>query len=251
MNLAAGASVVASGGGVVQLSGRAAGPGVGVFVGGDLNALGGGRVVVGDGLDDSAQIAFANTSHLVADGGTIVLRPRLNVLTLDTTNLSSLSIRNGGVLTLGGNADLVINRDVDQSGAWVLDNQSGNTLRITGPSQDTTAGLTLRAEAGLIRYEVDTINLGLDQTAGTLGVDLRGGTIDINNGAAGKTFTYSPGYVVTGWGQLGTSAVNQTHVIAAGGATFYASAGGAWGGVEYRRRVQRGGREQGGVSDRG
>lgn len=222
VTLAAGSAASASGG-VIQLFGRAASPGIGVFVAGDLTAQAGGKIEVGDGLDDSAQIAFANTAHLTADGGTIVLRPRTAALTLDTSILSSLTIRNGGVLALAGNADLVINRDIDQAGAWTIANQSANLLRIAANGQDTTAGLKLRAESGLIRYETDSINLGDDQTAGTLGVELRGGTVDINNSTPGKTFTYSPGFTVSGWGQLGTSAVNQTHVIPLGGAAFYAN----------------------------
>lgn len=222
VTLAAGSAASASGG-AIQLFGRAPSPGIGVFIAGDLTAQAGGKIEVGDGQDDSAQIAFANTAHLTADSGTIVLRPRQASLTLDPSNLSSLSIRNGGVLALNGNADLVINRDIDQAGSWIIANQSTNLLRIAANSQDTTAGLTLRAENGLIRYETDSINLGNDQVAGTLNVDLRGGTIDINNAAPGKTFTYSPGYTVSGWGQLGTSAINQTHVIPLGGAAFYAN----------------------------
>jgi autotransporter-associated beta strand protein len=230
VTLSAGSTASAAGG-TIALFGRASNPGVGVLIAGDLIAQVGGRIEVGDGLDDSAQIAFASSAHLSADGGTIVLRPRLTPLTLDGSNLNSLSLRNGGVLALAGNADLVINRDIDQSGAWVLANQSVNTLRIAGGSQDTTAGLTLRAENGLIRFESDAINLGANEAAGMLAVDLRGGTIDINNAAAGKTFTYMPGYTVSGWGQLGTSAINQMHVIPAGGATFYASAPAALGGM--------------------
>jgi len=228
VTLGASSSVQALGAGVVQIGGRAATagvPGVGVTVAGDLYAQFGGRVVVGDGLDDSGQIAFVNTSNLVADGGTIVVRPRgATPLAIDASSVNSIAIRNGGVFALAGTSDLVLNRDVDQSGAWTLANQSaGNTLRIAAGSQDSTAGLTLRAEGGLIRYETDAINVGGEAVNGTLGVELRGGTVDINNGSPGKVYTYSPGYTVGGWGQLGTSAANQTHVIPAGGATFYAS----------------------------
>lgn len=231
VGLSAGSLVQASGPGVVQLNGRASGPGIGVSVAGDLSAVGGGRIIVGDGLDDSAQIVFAGTSHLTADAGTIVLRPRATPLTLDFGTTASLSIRNGGMLSLAGNADLVLNRDVDQSGAWVLANQSSNLFRITGFSQGSTAGLTLRADSGVTRYEVDSITLGGSQANGSVAVDMRGGTIDINNFAAGRVFNYEPGYVVSGWGQLGTVAANQTHVIPFGGATFYANAPAAIGGT--------------------
>src|SRR5258706_2418760 len=127
------------------------------------------------------------------------------------------------MLAVAGNADLILNRDVDQSGSWTLANQSANTLRIVGGSQDSTEGLTLRAESDVTRYEVDAITLASSPANGSLNVELRGGTIDINNGSAGKQFSYSPGYVVSGWGQLGTLAANQTHVIPFGGATFYAN----------------------------
>jgi hypothetical protein len=135
------------------------------------------------------------------------------------------------MLSLAGNADLVLNRDVDQSGAWVLANQSSNLFRITGFSQDSTAGLTLRADSGVTRYEVDSITLGGSGANGSVAVDMRGGTIDINNFAAGRVFNYEPGYVVAGWGQLGTVAANQTHVIPFGGATFYPNAPAAVGGT--------------------
>jgi fibronectin-binding autotransporter adhesin len=226
VSLSGGSTVQASNGGVVRLAGRASAPGVGVSVGGDLNALAGGRIEVGDGLDDAGQIRLLNTSRLTADGGTIVLRPRAAALAVDASTVGSLAIRNGGVLALGAGAtgDLVLGADVNQLGGWVLANQSGQTLRVMGGVQDTTAGLTLRAEGGVIRYETDTINLGSTAANGTVGVELRGGTVDINNNAAGKTFTYSSGYVVSGWGQLGTSAANQTHFIGTGaGPTFYAN----------------------------
>lgn len=226
VSTAAGSTVQASGSGVVKLFGRAAFSGTGVTVAGDLLALAGGRIEVGDGLADTSHVRLLNTSHLTADGGTIVLRPRGAALAIDTTTVNSLAIRNGGVLALGAGAtgDLVIGADVNQSGAWTLANQSGQTLRLPGGIQDSTAGLTLRAEGGVTRYEVDSVTLGPAAVNGTVAVDLRGGLIDINNTAAGKTFVYAPGYVVGGWGQLGTSAANQTHVIpTGGGATFYAS----------------------------
>jgi hypothetical protein len=196
---------------------------VGVVVAGDVAAYGSGRVIVGDGLDDAAQIAFVNSSHLLANGGTIVLKPRVMPLALDAGSVGGISLYNGGTLALAGTSDLLINRDVDQSGNWVLANQSPNTLRLAGQSQDTTAGLTLRAESGVTRYEVDSVTLGAAPANGTVNVDLRGGTIDINNFAPAERFNYAPGYTVAGWGQLGTSAANQTHAIPFGGATFYAS----------------------------
>jgi autotransporter-associated beta strand protein len=226
VSLSAGSTAQASGGGVVRLYGRAASSGTGVTVAGDLTALTGGRIEVGDGLADASHVRLLNTARLTVDGGTIVLRPRGAALTIDASSVNSLAVRNGGVLALGAGAtgDLVVGSDVNQSGAWTLANQSGQTLRILGGVQDTTAGLTLRAEGGVTRYEADSIVLGSTAVNGTLGVDLRGGLIDINNAAPGKSFGYAPGYTVAGWGQLGTSAANQTHVVpAGGGASFYAS----------------------------
>ncbi|HEY7119602.1 MAG TPA: autotransporter-associated beta strand repeat-containing protein, partial [Tepidisphaeraceae bacterium] len=225
VSLSSGSLVQASGNGIVQVSGRSLSSGVGVIVGGDVLAQAGGRIEIGDGQDDSAQILFQNSSHLTADGGTIVLRPRVAPLSLDAGSVGAVAVGNGGVLALGAGAtaDLAINFDVQQSGAWTLANQSNNTLRIGAGSQDTTEGLTLSAQSGVIRYEADTINLGQEIANGTVAVDLRGGTVDISNDAPGRTFTYSPGYVVSGWGQLGTSAANQAHLIPPGGATFYAS----------------------------
>ncbi len=230
VSLGAGSLVQASGAGVVQVFGRAAGVGTGVTVGGTLEALGGGRVEVGDGLDDGSQVAFAGGSQLTADGGTVVLRPRGAGLVLDGSTTGAVAVRNGGVLAMGAGSsgDLVLDRDVDEAGAWTLANRAaGGTFRITGASQNSTAGLTLRGEAGVLRYEVDAITLGSAAANGVVNVELRGGTVDINNAAAGKTFSYAPGYVVSGWGQIGTSAANQTHVIAAGGTTFYANTPGA------------------------
>jgi autotransporter-associated beta strand protein len=160
VTLSAGSQAQAYGSGVVQLFGRALGPGTGLVVAGDISAYGSGRVIVGDGLDDSAQIAFVNSAHLLANGGTIVLKPRATPLALDPGSVGGISLYNGGTHALAGTTDLLINRDVDQSGNWVLANQSLNTLRLAGASQDTTAGLTLRAESGVTRYEVESVTLG-------------------------------------------------------------------------------------------
>ena len=107
-------------------------------------------------------------------------------LSLDFGSVGGIALHNGGTLALAGTTDLLINRDIDQAGNWVLANQSLNTLRLAGGSQDTTEGLTLRAESGVTRYEVNSVTLGTGPANGTVNVDLRGGTIDINNFSAGS-----------------------------------------------------------------
>ncbi|HSI33566.1 MAG TPA: PEP-CTERM sorting domain-containing protein [Tepidisphaeraceae bacterium] len=220
-------TVQASGAGVVELSGRGAN-GTAVVVGGNLTATAGGKIVVGDAQTDDSGITFLNTANVTADGGTVVLRPRAAALTLDNANLNSLTITNGGALVLAGTSDLTINKDVAQAGAWTLTNQSASTLKIAACSQDTTAGLTLRAEAGVTRYEATALKIGGPAANGAVAAELRGGTIDLRNDVAGVQFTYQPASVVGGWGQIGTSAANQSHVIPAGGGVqFYATAPGA------------------------
>ena len=53
VTLSAGSQAQAYNTGTVQLFGRALGPGTGVVIAGDIAAYGSGRVIVGDGLDDS------------------------------------------------------------------------------------------------------------------------------------------------------------------------------------------------------
>ena len=223
-----GATVSATGTGVVELSGRVSGvgPDPGVIVGGNLTATAGGRIVVGDPAADGSPIEFYGGANLAADAGTIVLRSRGTPLTLDGTKINALTVANGGALVLGaGSADLTINKDVTQSGAWSLVNQSASLLKVAAGSQDSTAGLTLRAESGVIRYEATTLNVGPAAANGTANVELRGGTFDLRNDVPGVQFTYAPAGIVGGWGQIGTSAANQAHVIPAGGGVqFYSNA---------------------------
>lgn len=223
VHIAQGATVQAMNNGVVNLYGRAAAPGLGTIIGGSVIASGGGRVHIGDGLDDAAQIQLLSTALLGADGGTISLRPKQGVLNLDGTN-GGLAIANGGVLALGpGGGDLVLNTDVTQSGAWVLANEGSNTFTIAGNVQDTTAGLALRAQGGVLRYDVTSTGVDAAEVNGSVKLEMRGGTFDLSNAGSGRTLVYADNHTLAGWGQVGTSASNLSHVIPAAGATFHAS----------------------------
>jgi hypothetical protein len=213
--------------GTVNVQGRNAAAGVGTTIAGALNATQGGRINVGANNNTGNQIAFGATATLTADGANSILAFRPRNATLIITGVSSITVQNGGTLANASIAnDLTLDQNVTHSGAWTLAalGGAGQTFLVdtTATAVINTTGLVLRADAGTMRYDVNTITLG---TTGTnVGVDLNGGIVDINNAATGRTFNYQPGYTVQGHGQLGTSAANQTHVIpTGGGATFYAT----------------------------
>lgn len=111
-------------------------------------------------------------------------------------------------------------QDITHSGTWVLAALSVRTFTANNVITDTTR-LVLRADAGVMRYNVSSITISTVAANGNVDLDLNGGTVDIST-AAGTTFNYQPGYTVQGTGALGTNAANQTHVIPVAGVTYYA-----------------------------
>jgi len=250
-------------GGTINLRGRATGSGTAATtVLGDLKATAGGTINVGANSHDSeSRIALGTTTDLIADGGTINLRHRHATLNLTPTTVGSITVINGGRLLLGGNysgasgnLNMHVNHYVDVGGVqvpslWTIGKTGDNDSpvftinRASAPGAndgiDNTKGLTLESMRGTLRYNAPTVrfvsefdpdpNNWLDGEVRPL---LRGGVIDIST-AAGSTFNYKLatqigwGQVLQGWGQVGTSTANQTHVIPAEGLTLYGNDGSA------------------------
>ena len=250
-------------GGTITLRGRATSSGTAATtVLGDLKATAGGTINVGaNSSDTESRIALGTTTDLIADGGTINLRHRHATLNLTPTTVGSITVINGGRLFLGGNnsgasgsLSMNVNHYVDVGGVlvpslWTIGKTGDNDSpvftinRASAPGAndgiDNTKGLTLESARGILRYNAPTVtfvsafdpdpNNWLDGEVRPL---LVGGVIDIST-AAGSKFYYklTPqigwGQVLQGWGQVGTSTANQTHVIPAEGLTLYGNDGSA------------------------
>ncbi len=227
-------STVKATGGTINILGRGAtGTGTGTTINGALVVTTGGRINVGaNNNTDNVVVLNPATATMSADGtnSIIAIRPRGGTQTISGFPTSAISLSNGGVLANASTGnDLILGQDITHTtGTWVLASLgTGRTFTVntTATAVVDTSRLTLRADAGTLRYDVNTITISTVVANGNVNITLNGGTVDINNSAVGRTFNFQPGFVVMGSGGLGTSAANQTQVIPAAGVTYYATDG--------------------------